>query len=392
MSGIGVALASGAPVTNAANGTITGVYGVRLYDGGSLTNAGTIIGTGGTAVAFGGTGGNRLVLAPGYTISGAVSGSTSATNSLELTSTAGIGTVTGLGTHFTNFGPIQFDAGAQWSIAGNTAGLAGVINGFAYGDTIELNGVTAIGSSYAGGILTLGETGGFATLKLPGAFSTASFQIADVPGGTEVTLTAPCFRAGTRIRALRGDVPVEALVVGDMVQGVRSGRLQEVVWIGYRRANALGHPRPENVWPVCIRAGAISDRVPSRDVWLSPEHAVFLHGVLVPARHLVNGMSIVQVPCREVVYYHVELPMHDLVLSEGLLSESYLDTGNRADFENAGALVNAHPAFGVDAAEHIWRQRACAPQVRGGAELEAIRAGLMRQAQRIGGELLAERG
>jgi hypothetical protein len=35
-----------------------------------------------------------------------------------------------------------------------------------------------------------------------------------------------------------------------------------------------------------------------------------------------------------VTYYHVELAAHDVILAEGLLCESYLDTGNRAAFVN----------------------------------------------------------
>ncbi len=32
------------------------------------------------------------------------------------------------------------------------------------------------------------------------------------------------------------------------------------------------------------------------------------------------------------VYWHLELPHHDLILAEGLSAESYLDTGNRGAF------------------------------------------------------------
>lgn len=175
----GVQLFSGGSVTNATSASIVGnTFGVHLSAGGTLSNAGTIIGSGGTAVAFGGAGSNLLMLDPGYRFSGLVIGSASASNTLELASAVSAGTVTGLGTQFTNFGPIEFDAGSRWSITGNTSGLAGEISGFAPGDTIELTGVAEVGTSYNGGIMTLDETGGgSATLDLPGSFTDTSFEV-----------------------------------------------------------------------------------------------------------------------------------------------------------------------------------------------------------------------
>jgi hypothetical protein len=44
--------------------------------------------------------------------------------------------------------------------------------------------------------------------------------------------------------------------------------------------------------------------MPSRDVFLSPDHTVFVDGVLILVKHLINGCGIVQVPMNEVSYFH----------------------------------------------------------------------------------------
>ncbi len=53
---------------------------------------------------------------------------------------------------------------------------------------------------------------------------------------------APCFAAGTRILTTRGEVPVEALEVGDVALLARGGTVK-VTWIGQRRLDAARHPR-----------------------------------------------------------------------------------------------------------------------------------------------------
>jgi Hint domain len=57
---------------------------------------------------------------------------------------------------------------------------------------------------------------------------------------------------------------------------------------------------PETVWPVRVRAAAFGKGMPRRDLWLSPDHAVFVDDVLIPVRHLINGITIAQVPVDDV--------------------------------------------------------------------------------------------
>jgi hypothetical protein len=107
-------------------------------------------------------------------------------------------------------------------------------------------------------------------------------------------------------------------------------------------------------------------------VYLSPDHAVYVNEVLIPVKHLVNGTTVAQVRTDTVTYYHVELAAHDVVLAENLPAESYLETGDRANFANAGAVVRQFPDFSARA----WEAMGCAPLVVTGKELAAARAEL----------------
>jgi hypothetical protein len=153
---------------------------------------------------------------------------------------------------------------------------------------------------------------------------------------------------GTLILTARGEVPVEALREGHAVETVR-GDFLPVVFLGYRLVNCRRHPRPMDVWPVRIRADAIADSVPARDLLLSPDHAVLIGDVLIEAGLLVNGMTIIQEPADEIGYRHVELSRHDILFAEGLACDSCPDEHGDAPFENIGKVMQLHPRFSARA-------------------------------------------
>ncbi len=151
-------------------------------------------------------------------------------------------------------------------------------------------------------------------------------------GGLALVTTAlPCFGEGTCLEGEHGPVAVEALRPG-MHLRTAGGGLREVTWVGHSRVDCRRHPRPPEVLPVRIRAGAFGRAQPVRDLFLSPDHAVFVNDVFVPARYLLNGVTVSQEAADSITYWHVELPCHAVILAEGLPAESYLDTGNRAAF------------------------------------------------------------
>jgi autotransporter passenger strand-loop-strand repeat protein len=198
----------------------------------------------------------------------------------------------------------------------------------------------------------------------------ATVQLTTSAGGTILPL---CFAAGANILTERGPVAVEDLVVGERVAAYFAG-MAPIVWIGQRTIDCRRHARPEGVWPVRVRAGAFGVGVPVRDVLLSPDHAVFVADVLVPVRELVDGGMIVQERVDSVQYFHIELKQHDVLFAEGLPAESYLDTGNRANFQGEAGVIKLHPEFAALA----WDALGCAPLVLAGPELEAARLMVVR--------------
>lgn len=244
-------------------------------------------------------------------------------------------------------------------------------------DTIYFSGSMAsysitITGDYAGTVAAGGEVNSFANVEHL-AFADATYAVA-------------CFAAGTRVLTFRGEVAVEDLTEADDVVLRTRGATRRVRWIG-RRAIALArHPRPWDVQPVRISAGAFGFGSPHRDLLLSPDHAVFVDGVLVPVRYLVNGATVVQESVDHVTYFHVELAdgaggaVHDVLLAEGLACESFLDTGNRRAFANGDGPAMLHADFAL----RTWEAKACAPLVVQGPGLAAIRAALLARAGSFG--------
>ncbi len=253
-------------------------------------------------------------------------------------------------------------------------GFDGVIAGFTSGDTIDVD--TSLSSAAAGtlsvngAVVSVVEIANGATLGVV-RFDTAANAAAAV--ADDAIVLVPCFAAGTRISTAHGEVAVEAIGVGERVRVLLGGGADgfaEVVWVGRREVDCVGHATPRKVWPVRVDAGAFGPGRPYAALWLSPDHAVFVEGVLIPVRCLVNGSTIVQVPVERVVYHHVELAEHDVLLAEGLPAESFLDMRDGTNYANRSGPVRLYPDFSA----RMWEAFGCARLVVTGAELVAARA------------------
>lgn len=154
-----------------------------------------------------------------------------------------------------------------------------------------------------------------------------------------------CFCEGTMIDTVNGPVAVEDLKPGEQLCTADGGKTM-VRWIGTRHVDtALQNPRKAN--PIRISAGALGKGLPRRDLMVSPDHGIGMDGYLINAAALVNGTTITQLPSMPragFTYYHVETDAHELILSEGVAAETFIDYTSTDGFENGDMRADARIA------------------------------------------------
>jgi T5SS/PEP-CTERM-associated repeat protein len=356
-SGGTVVMAGG---TVAANGisTIVGlIEGFGTLIAGANSNAGTIKASGGRLLVMGGiasTGADAIDL-----------GSTLEVGGGDIGSSQSVSFVNGA----TN-SALQLDS---LSLTTQSFGLSDWQNG---DELIIGNGSVVTGANWLNGASLMG------TLEVDTNGGAYDFTNVSLAAGTQPVFNTgsnfvelvSCFAMGTHIASEAGELLVQTLRVGDRVR-LASGELERVTWVGCRTIDCRAHPDPQLVWPVRIRAHAFGPRCPTRDLWLSPDHALFIDGVLIPAKHLIDGAAIEQVAVPVVTYYHIELTHHDVLLAEGLPAESYLADADLGAFGRRGEPVALFP----DMASRVWEAEGCAPLVVAGPALEAARRRIARR-------------
>lgn len=254
---------------------------------------------------------------------------------------------------------------------GTIAGLgvdASASNERAYIDLTQIASTDIVQTSIVDNTITLmGADGVLGTINLAGADYTGKYAdwVDNGVAGTTLYLSDEvCFVVGTRILTPKGPVTVETISAGDEVMVVLDGEqvVQPVKWVGYRRLDLTRQKNAAALAPVRLMRGSLGENLPQRDLLVSPPHCMLIDGKLIPAKLLVNNMTIVRdtdLACVE--YYHIELEQHAIIIAEGVETESYLDTGNRSFFSNAGLALMLHPEFHVNAGLRCWETDACAP-------------------------------
>jgi len=192
-------------------------------------------------------------------------------------------------------------------------------------------------SSITGHLPSIQDTGTFdvSANSIPAGDTISSVSIEFGTMGEHI-LAAPlvCFMPGTTIATPNGAAAVETLAIGDLVR-TKDGQTYPILWIG-RQTVSTRFADPLRVLPIRVKAGALGDNLPVRDLLVSPAHALLVGDILIQAGALVNGTSIVResnVP-ETFVYYHIELEDHSLILAEGVAAETFVDNVSRENFDN----------------------------------------------------------
>ncbi|WP_289043695.1 Hint domain-containing protein [uncultured Aliiroseovarius sp.] len=164
--------------------------------------------------------------------------------------------------------------------------------------------------------------------------------ITDNGPSIDVATVVPCLVAGTMVATPDGARPVQDLGVGDLVLTADHGA-QPIRWIGGRELNLRDLLLSPKLHPVRIKAGALGQGMPTRDLCVSPQHRMLVRSpvarrmfggdeVLIAAKKLVGMPGIyVDDVSESVTYYHVLLDDHQVIFAEGAPTES-LFTGPQA--------------------------------------------------------------
>lgn len=144
-------------------------------------------------------------------------------------------------------------------------------------------------------------------------------------GDSDYVDIAPCFTRGTLILTDRGQVAVEDIAPGDLVWTLDNG-FQPVGWAGCTTVAGRG-----DFAPVRFEAGVLGN---ARPITVSPNHRMlyqssltelhfFEDRVLIPARFFVGMAGVQQRPVARIDYFHFMFAGHEIVQSDGCLSESF---------------------------------------------------------------------
>jgi hypothetical protein len=294
-----------------AAGSVSIVSGGQFtFDGGTLDTQNFAL-TGGTVTVQSGV--VNLALAP--TDYGAVEIAGGAT--LDLSGDVGSGVT------------LDFTGSGGRLVIEDPARFSAAIHGIEHASVIEIAGRTIASAAISGTELTITTSdGGLYRFQVDAQAPQGNFTPSQ-DGGVVI-----CFMAGTFIATPTGQREVQDLAKGDLVI-THDGRLASIRWLG-RQTVSTRFSDPLRVLPIRIRAGALGDERPARDLLVSPDHALLVNDLLIHASALVNGTSIFRekaVP-ETYVYYHVELDDHALILAENIPAETFVDHVDRMNFDN----------------------------------------------------------
>lgn len=157
--------------------------------------------------------------------------------------------------------------------------------------------------------------------------NTTPDQFIDILFNNNTPIEYPCFYQGSEIETIYGWKRVENIQIGDEVIAYVNGKkeFRKVIWTG---STSLSKTKKNNTL-IKIEQNALRDNIPSKDLYITPEHCLYIDHCFVPARMLVNNRSIYEVSALTNSFiYHIELEKHSIINAHNVMTESYLDTNN----------------------------------------------------------------
>ena len=150
---------------------------------------------------------------------------------------------------------------------------------------------------------------------------------------SEIENVIPCFTPGTTIATAKGERLVEELVEGDRII-TRDNGIQEIAWVGRKEMTGKQLVQNAHLKPILIKAGALGNGLPERDMMVSPNHRVLVaseltqlyfeeNEVFAAAKHMVGAQGIHAVDVMSTTYVHFMFERHEVVLSNGAWTESF---------------------------------------------------------------------
>ncbi|SOB97776.1 Hint domain-containing protein [Rhodobacter sp. JA431] len=149
----------------------------------------------------------------------------------------------------------------------------------------------------------------------------------------QVLGSIPCFTAQSLVATGSGLVQVGSLTPGLRVI-TRDHGMQELRWVGKRTFGWKDLGLNPLLRPVRIAAGALGNGLPERDMVVSPNHHFLTSKSgegeggerLTMARDMVGRPGITTEICSSIEYWQLLFDKHELVLSDGCWSETFLPT------------------------------------------------------------------
>lgn len=278
--------------------TLTGDTGANLLDGGA--NDDILSGGGGNDTLLGGTGNDRILGGAGNDSLTLGTGN----DIIEFSSGDGQDVITDFNmTLISGKTTDQFD-------------VSDLLD--AYGEPVKVWDVTVTDNG-----------SGHARLTFPNGESVVLTGVTPAAASSLTTLNAmgiPCLVAGTNIRVPGGEVAVESLRPGDLVETLDHGP-QPLLWTGHKTVSGAELARSDKLRPVRIKAGTLGAM---SDLWVSPKHrmVVVLSGqeFLVRAAHLTKlakGRVRIGNGKRSVSYHHLLFAQHQIIIANGAPTESF---------------------------------------------------------------------